>query len=188
MRQSILGAVALLLISFNSTVNAATLDVSITRSTDYADASIIALMGGSDTFNILDGETISSTLDTASVWTRASGLDGVSVALDWEQELTINGIAQSFFRSGEYTITNTQDSFSIFSQSASFDIGSGIVEVLAYAGDLDIFALGTQFVPLTYDFTYTERLSAVPVPAAAWLFGTALLGLAAIRRKKLKEA
>lgn len=37
-------------------------------------------------------------------------------------------------------------------------------------------------------FQLSENLSPVPVPAAAWLFGTALLGFAGFRHKKLKAA
>lgn len=33
------------------------------------------------------------------------------------------------------------------------------------------------------DFTYDINSSAVPIPAAAWLFGSALIGLAGIKRK-----
>jgi hypothetical protein len=34
------------------------------------------------------------------------------------------------------------------------------------------------------DFTYDSNLSAVPVPAAAFLFGPVLLGFVALRRKQ----
>lgn len=40
----------------------------------------------------------------------------------------------------------------------------------------------------TFSFDYSNNLSPVPVPAAAWLFGSALLGFAGYRRKKLKAA
>ncbi len=36
----------------------------------------------------------------------------------------------------------------------------------------------------TVDYTYTFTLTAVPLPAAAWLFGSALLGLGACRKRK----
>jgi len=36
--------------------------------------------------------------------------------------------------------------------------------------------------------TLNPTVSPVPVPAAAWLFGTALLGFVGLRRKKLKQA
>ncbi len=35
-----------------------------------------------------------------------------------------------------------------------------------------------------YDSSHTAVVSAVPLPAAAWLFGSALLGLGALRRKQ----
>jgi len=40
-------------------------------------------------------------------------------------------------------------------------------------------------IPYGYEWTYAvATLSAVPLPAAAWLFGSALLGLGAIKRRK----
>lgn len=40
------------------------------------------------------------------------------------------------------------------------------------------------FNDLSFSFTNTKSVSEVPVPAAAWLFGSAILGLAGIRRKR----
>jgi hypothetical protein len=89
---------------------------------------------------------------------------------------------------------------STFEQAGTtFDGTSGIINILTFSPTFNAFipialtfnadgtgsvfadagALGTASGPL--DWTIT----AVPVPAAAWLFGSALLGLAGIKRRKL---
>lgn len=59
-------------------------------------------------------------------------------------------------------------------------IGSGIVEV-----DYAVFVnLDAEFFRIV-DEPFTVSASAVPVPAAAWLFGSALAGLGWLRRKPI---
>lgn len=61
---------------------------------------------------------------------------------------------------------------------------------LAQAGVYRALSTGTYYLeyafangdPLAYGVT--TQISAVPLPAAAWLFGSALLGLGALRRKQ----
>lgn len=68
-----------------------------------------------------------------------------------------------------------------------FNITSnGLFDLSEYSGIKSIFFNDTSFASgVAYgDFQFDE-ISAVPLPAAAWLFGTALLGLADLRRKKL---
>lgn len=61
----------------------------------------------------------------------------------------------------------------------------------AYAAQI-LLGDGTSLVQGVADngfgvaLAYEEHMSPVPVPAAAWLFGSALIGFAAMRRKKLK--
>ena len=58
------------------------------------------------------------------------------------------------------------------------------------------FSVGTLLMPGTYYLkisgddgaAYSGTISAVPLPAAAWLFGSALLGLGALRRKQKANA
>lgn len=47
-----------------------------------------------------------------------------------------------------------------------------------------IDALGSWLLTSTGQLTYTNAPSAVPVPAAVWLFGSGLIGLAGIARRK----
>jgi len=58
------------------------------------------------------------------------------------------------------------------------DLGSGIYE-LAWSG------LDASSVFSSIQIDWTMRVSQVPVPAAVWLFGSGLLGLAAFSRRKI---
>ena len=51
------------------------------------------------------------------------------------------------------------------------------------------FMVGTQIdrVPLWNEYYGYDTPSSVPVPAAAWLFSSALLGLGVVRRRKFKQ-
>jgi hypothetical protein len=77
-----------------------------------------------------------------------------------------------------------------FSGSASFSL-----DAASYADMVAGSASGNLFFPadtagditgLTAIGTWRVRVSEVPIPAAAWLFGSALLGLGAMKRKKGK--
>jgi len=46
------------------------------------------------------------------------------------------------------------------------------------------YSINISSLTLGYDSSHTALVSAVPLPAAAWLFGSALLGLGALRRKQ----
>ena len=58
-------------------------------------------------------------------------------------------------------------------ENASNGVDSTLVEITSPSGSGGV----------SYDGT-TLSASAVPVPAAAWLFGSALLGLGVVRRKQ----
>jgi hypothetical protein len=58
---------------------------------------------------------------------------------------------------------------------------SGIVNVQMMAGMNYVVRVIGETVPAVAE--YTLRVQAVPVPAAVWLFGTAMLGLIGFRRK-----
>jgi hypothetical protein len=76
--------------------------------------------------------------------------------------------------------------------------GANAVYSLANFGTLSTltsfvnFSIGTLLLPGAYTLkiygddgaAYSGTISAVPLPAAAWLFGSALLGLGAMRRKQ----
>lgn len=62
--------------------------------------------------------------------------------------------------------------------SNSVDIlGNGVIQSLFSAGD--------EYDPLAGDITFTLTGEAVPVPAAAWLFGSALIAMFGAKRRKV---
>ena len=65
---------------------------------------------------------------------------------------------------------------------------SGNINVVTamYDGSTDWINNGSGAESASDEFIYAEftQTSAVPIPAAAWLFGSALIGLAGIKRKK----
>jgi hypothetical protein len=70
----------------------------------------------------------------------------------------------------------------------SFDLAGsqrGDTNTVAYGIDLDsngtFYFSTTSFTRIVFDHNFT--LNAVPLPASIWLFGSALAGLGAIRRK-----
>lgn len=88
---------------------------------------------------------------------------------------------------------------STFEQAGTtFDGTSGVLEITAFSvpfyaaipitlnfaadGTGTMFMTGTSLGTSTGDFTWAA--SAVPVPAASWLFGSALVGLAGLVRKR----
>ena len=81
--------------------------------------------------------------------------------------------------------------------SQYFEPGNYILTISDYAFDIDEAVAGLNqncTIPYTsgvgdhgdYQITFTGDVSVVPIPGAIWLFGSGLLGLIGIRRKKLK--
>ena len=85
----------------------------------------------------------------------------------------------------DYQITNLSNS-SIFNASLIDALGTnpntGSFSYLFLAGVN--YSLAISSATSGYDSSHTALVSAVPLPAAAWLFGSALLGLGALRRKQ----
>lgn len=69
--------------------------------------------------------------------------------------------------------------------------GTFVALTAASAGVIDLAALGvTDTFSIKSDTgnqTYVASVSSVPLPAAAWLFGSALLGLASVARRKASQ-
>ena len=92
-----------------------------------------------------------------------------------------------------YNIWNdTNGTVGLFSAGATLIDTWTVVDILGAATSTHLFSLAenTQYVlemiasgttPASHT---TSQISAVPLPAAAWLFGSALLGFGALRRKQ----
>ena len=59
---------------------------------------------------------------------------------------------------------------------------SGAQKLIFQAVEAGLYSCLSQ--PASRGTYVVERVSPVPIPAAAWLFGSALLGLGALKRKK----
>jgi hypothetical protein len=77
---------------------------------------------------------------------------------------------------GIYTLSLT-DAFITPSNRATFEVSSGTITS-------PIELQGTGDIGYDYILTLEVAPAVVPIPAAAWLFGSALLGLGVVKRKK----
>jgi len=130
-------------------------------------------MGGGEemvgTVTFVDGAADDGVFTTAEVITASIGSVLLPVAVPWTAGLD--------------TFSGTGDATSLFSfdwlanavpvpATAHFDSATGSLELSNFPG-----------VNLILNASYTAA-SAVPVPAAAWLFGSAMLGLVGVSRKR----
>ncbi len=107
------------------------------------------------------------TMDGGSLFT---GILDFPTGFDSPFEVLVGGISQGSFSPGQQV-----------------DFGAGVasftiqgIDPLVDPNDPSAFPLQLEFSTATADFT----MSAVPVPAALWLFGSGLLGLIGISRRK----
>ncbi|MEH6591109.1 MAG: VPLPA-CTERM sorting domain-containing protein [Halioglobus sp.] len=68
---------------------------------------------------------------------------------------------------------------------SAYDTGTITGDFATAASWSQIFVVDTGYGLADSNSTIIATANAVPVPAAAWLFGSALLGLAGIKRKKM---
>jgi hypothetical protein len=93
----------------------------------------------------------------------------------------------------DYQLYQADQTTAIGSGWSMQDIGTQL-QNLALAGHYEALGSGLYFVKLSFanfdqsSFSASTQVSAVPLPAAAWLFGSALLGLGAMRRKQKAAA
>ncbi|HEY9199297.1 MAG TPA: VPLPA-CTERM sorting domain-containing protein [Gammaproteobacteria bacterium] len=124
--------------------------------------------------------TGNGSLDTA-IYTVNLALGAHSVFLGVEASATANASA----------FTHSADGASTFAEAAfTADLG----HTLGWGGILGLSLLDgtviTDFTAMstTSGFNYANAYSAVPVPAAVWLFGSGLLGLVGVMRRKRTPA
>ncbi|ARN75733.1 VPLPA-CTERM sorting domain-containing protein [Oceanicoccus sagamiensis] len=88
---------------------------------------------------------------------------------------TVNGIMVNAFSSviGDFTVASVEFQA----------IGTGVTDLTLNEFSLNPWASSGSLIDHNY-INGSVTVSSVPVPAAAWLFGSALIGLAGIKRKK----
>jgi len=107
-----------------------------------------------------------------------SGTTNASVSLDFLYDATNSG-AGAAFASGDSVTSSTGTVGNVTSFSGTVSSG-GVAPANPYS--LTILATVTH-TDAQQISQFDAVLTAVPVPAAAWLFGSALLGLGIVRRK-----
>ena len=88
-------------------------------------------------------------------------------------------------------VTTTTDSLGSLMAPGSFTFdatpGTYFVSFFGFADILTPAQYRRCFLPKTQLGMYGIDISAVPVPAAAWLFGSGLIGLAVVARRKTQQ-
>lgn len=192
--QSIVAASALVLIA--SQASAAVYNVSVSSSGSLANAVIGGAVNGSGA-GLLDTGT--GILDFSIAQTTTIGIGSTSgyaagtVSTDnaWDvftvanSEATVTSCvdSQNTLVCAGFTVGNTANS-SVISSTYAAPIGTGDdfdMSTFSESVNATVGLIGTS---ITYTFAVGSEVSEVPVPAAAWLFGSAIVGLAGIGRKR----
>lgn len=158
---------AVLVMAFFSAAHAAQVNFELTGYVDYA--------GFSNPYGLSAGDTISATgtFDDSVL----SGGTGVISFADFGNDM--------IFSVGSMTYSDTNDIFG----GADLFLFEGMFDGLFYStGDGEFDSFIDSFVGDVYLSGYWDASSlsvtAVPVPAAVWLFGMGLLSLAGLARRK----
>lgn len=99
--------------------------------------------------------------------------------------------AEAYATTNASAFTHSADGASTWASAA---FGSDLSHTVGWGGILSLSTLDgtaiTDFTAIssTSGFDYSNAYSAVPVPAAVWLFGSGLLGLVGIARRKTQRA
>lgn len=139
-------------------------------------------LGSQDTVDVMNGAAVSGTLPSSVVLANTNG------ANDYLQAVTF-GNTMSFSLSLLNTQAFTQPPYqggSVFSFSLSSDaLGSN--PLITPSGTLFTVTLNDDGTTTTAIEAAQAEVTPTPIPAAAWLLGSGLVGLGAIRRKKQQQ-
>lgn len=124
-----------------------------------------ASVSGLGTLSIDDGShSLTATLNWVDIFTA-----GVGGLINWNGAVNLSGIAYS----GSNTDLLALAAAGVGTQTASFSFTLPVSLT-------QLFESNT----VTTATSFSGSISAVPIPAAAWLFGSAMLGFAAVARRK----
>lgn len=154
---------------------------------DFDTGTAISLAEGE---NLIFGNDSSSDHDYDSfVFTLDSGLAVDSISITYSNVSADKSTYYNTWKLGEAGVQVESDSSALFSNLAATQLFSALPLVgdgstLFYIGSDG----GTNLGSTTFDYTLDINVipSAVPLPAALWLFGPALLGFMGFRRKAVK--
>lgn len=188
-------ACSALLVAASATANAATIGYSVDSAANSGNAYGGAPMTASGSFVY---DTTADTLTGSIVldYTYAPFAIDLDYTADWAVDFGTGNLVATNVTCVDNNLAPVDGCADFVTPPGGF---AGVMSVTA--GDLSIDTIGNaagirRFLggaPISSSFqdiglTSTGPVSAVPVPAAAWLFGSALLGLVGAGRRKLKAA
>jgi hypothetical protein len=157
--------------------------------------------------DITGGGQFAGTVNRASAWVEENPIDGLDVNF-W----TFNGnagdtvsfaVTSSALEFGMSLYEGVLEEFDLI--SPGFDNAASFADLFFVAGTPDFGVVGTELVNIvlpstgayllaiggegfgfgdSYGYNLNAEFAPVPLPAAVWLFGTALMGVAAARRRR----
>lgn len=142
------------------------------------------------TFSLGMGEQVNYTNDSLN----ASGIDRWTITLTEDANLLLNFVTgqdttspyayldKAELKNSSEVLLASQDAAQWLTVVNNIVVGSGSLIAMSFSG----LSAGTYFLDIFGDsgLGYSGSVSAVPLPAAAWLFGSALLGMGVLRRRK----
>jgi hypothetical protein len=140
----------------------------------YADTGIVTLSasGATPTSSVVNHSSLGSEINGLQSWlTTVAGLAGAS------ESVLIPASSSDKYTLGQQVA---------FHPGRMLDTVDGAYQLNTtfYSADTDPFATPAYNAGSVFGLTFDGTVAAVPVPAAAWLFGSALAGLTVVRRRK----
>lgn len=138
---------------------------------------------GTVTFSFLSAPYMNTMLTPGGVNATANQLMSISISqgstkvFEWKPDGTLGTTFGGTESADPFTLNSS------LSGNTLFDPGSG-----SFAAATDNLSLGTYSLKITMaNYISADSMAAVPVPAAVWLFGSGLLGLIGIARRKKRN-
>ena len=115
---------------------------------------------------------------------RVSRLISILMTTKWAYDVQVKGLnnTNTYRYNLDFSLNAAQTAAFMNNSNVVVDFADGVIAVCGWWNYGNCIG-GTNVAPYTQvDFTY--EVSNVPVPAAVWLFGSALIGLMGVARRK----